>query len=203
MSATPYHASRPLRCRESFRLWKILPLATAFVLPLIWPYMIALAEDAKEEIPSPKKLTLKTRDGVLLQATFYPGNKGKETVPVILLHGYKGSSSEYNQLAPYLQQTGCAVMVPDLRGHGASTQAEVGDRTKAINIAAFSNDQFVHACSVQELVIHTDWLHQPYVVNALDVHVELLGIPITGKDHLDLLQRDLFVASCLHEHNFR
>jgi len=68
----------------------------------------------------PGRLT--TADGVKLAATYYPGTKGKESVPVILLHDYKGSSSDYGQLASYLQSQGHAVLVPDLRGHGESTE---------------------------------------------------------------------------------
>ena len=33
-----------------------------------------------------------TSDGVRLTATFFPGTEGKETVPVILLHMWKGKS---------------------------------------------------------------------------------------------------------------
>jgi pimeloyl-ACP methyl ester carboxylesterase len=79
---------------------------------------------AKEEIPPPEPVggrDLVTRDGVQLKATFYPSNKGKEVVPVILLHSWKGDGREYAGLAPLLQKLGCAVLVPDLRGHGEST----------------------------------------------------------------------------------
>lgn len=72
---------------------------------------------------------LKTKDGVQLSATFYPGNRGKESVPVILLHSWGGSREEFTALAPYLQTLGCAVLVPDLRGHGQSNQVEVAPET--------------------------------------------------------------------------
>ncbi|MDO4584552.1 MAG: alpha/beta hydrolase [Planctomycetia bacterium] len=68
---------------------------------------------------------LKTRDGVQLSATFYPGNRGKNSVPIILLHSWGGSREEFAALAPFLQAQGCAVLVPDLRGHGLSNQVEV------------------------------------------------------------------------------
>jgi pimeloyl-ACP methyl ester carboxylesterase len=65
-----------------------------------------------------------TADGVKLAVTYYPGTKGKESVPVLLLHPFKGSRSDFTKdggLAPYLQKNlGCAVIVPDLRGHGDS-----------------------------------------------------------------------------------
>jgi alpha-beta hydrolase superfamily lysophospholipase len=90
----------------------------------------------KEEIPPPVELKgneLLTSDGVALRATFYPGSKGKDSPAVILLHSSKGDRKEYATLAPFLQQRGCAVLVPDLRGFGESTQMTVGDRAKEID----------------------------------------------------------------------
>ena len=56
---------------------------------------------------------------------------------MILLHGFKGSSrKDFTQeqgLAAFLQEKlGCAVIVPDLRGHGESTKIRIGqaDRTR-------------------------------------------------------------------------
>lgn len=89
-----------------------------------------------EEIPAPVELKgqeLLTRDGVLLRATFYPSNRGKEAVPVILLHGWKGNRSEFAALARGLQKLGHAVLVPDLRGHGESTRLAYDDRHKLEN----------------------------------------------------------------------
>lgn len=86
-----------------------------------------------EEIPAPVELKgqeLLTRDGVLLRATFYPSNRGKEAVPIIMLHGWKGNRAEYAALARRLQQLGHAVLVPDLRGHGESTRLAYDDRRK-------------------------------------------------------------------------
>jgi pimeloyl-ACP methyl ester carboxylesterase len=53
---------------------------------------------------------------------------GKEVVPVILLHDWEGQGTEYSRFAVYLQTKGCAVMVPDLRGHGRSTSVRRPDR---------------------------------------------------------------------------
>ncbi len=84
-----------------------------------------------EKIPPPQEISgsqLQTRDGVSLSATFYPGTKNKDSVPVLLLHNWKSSRKEFAVLAPELQKKGCAVLVPDLRGHGASTSQIVMGR---------------------------------------------------------------------------
>jgi pimeloyl-ACP methyl ester carboxylesterase len=69
---------------------------------------------------------LTTRDGVQLAVTYLPGTKGKNTVPVVMLHAYKGDRRDYQRLAAHLQTLGHAVIVPDLRGHGASTHSTSG-----------------------------------------------------------------------------
>jgi pimeloyl-ACP methyl ester carboxylesterase len=79
---------------------------------------------AKKELPNPFDISgneLVTPDGVALKATFFPGSNGKDTVPVILLHSWKGSRKEFATLASTLWQAGHSVLVPDLRGHGQST----------------------------------------------------------------------------------
>jgi len=78
------------------------------------------SDDKKPKIPAPEELTLTTVDQVQLTITYYPSNKGKDAIPVILLHEWKRSRSDYAALAPYLQRLGHAVIVPDLRGHGDS-----------------------------------------------------------------------------------
>jgi pimeloyl-ACP methyl ester carboxylesterase len=66
-------------------------------------------------------VTLDTKDGVIIQGTYYPGPDKKTTVPLILLHDWNGNRTELHSLAMFLQQSlGHAVIVPDLRGHGTS-----------------------------------------------------------------------------------
>lgn len=81
---------------------------------------------------------LVTRDLVSLAATFYPGAADKNTVPVILLHAFKGSRKDFSVLAPYLAKQGYAVMVPDLRGHGDSTSklAVRGGKRRVVKLDA-------------------------------------------------------------------
>jgi len=118
-----WKVSRPALTLLGFSLSLLVVLATAA--------SAQTAEDTEEEdkIPPPVEYDgkggnepkLVTRDGMHLAATYFPGTEGKETVPVILLHMYKGDRTEYGQLAAYLQSQGHAVLVPDLRGHGEST----------------------------------------------------------------------------------
>jgi pimeloyl-ACP methyl ester carboxylesterase len=117
----------------------------------------AVAEQPKakaqgDEIETPDPVELKgteftTRDGVQLHATFYGARHvkdqpSKEAVPVILLHSYKGDGKEFSGLAEYLQQHDCAVLVPDLRGHGESNQVKTPIGPRAIEMTKLTPADF-------------------------------------------------------------
>ena len=90
-------------------------------------------------LASSEEKTLQTKDGVKLAITYYPGSKGKETVPIIILHDYKENRNVYQQLAKELQspdgkESTRAVVTVDLRGHGESTvQAGLGGQTRDLD----------------------------------------------------------------------
>ena len=89
----------------------------------------AKQDDDKKEVPEPEVVKLKTKDRVNLRCFWYPGMNEKETVPIIILHGWKGKAADHAQLARYLQKEfGHAVLVPDLRGHGESLVVDGSDR---------------------------------------------------------------------------
>ncbi|MCC9604803.1 alpha/beta hydrolase [Blastopirellula sp. JC732] len=76
---------------------------------------------AKGKIPPPENVSLMTKDGVALKAIYFPSPNEKKAIPVIMLHGWKGKKEDVAGLAAVLQkQEGYAVIVPDLRTHGAS-----------------------------------------------------------------------------------
>ncbi len=61
-------------------------------------------------------------DGMILSATYYRGANGKESVPVVLLHGKGGSRRDFDPIIPALLKEGMSVLVPDIRGHGKSIE---------------------------------------------------------------------------------
>src|SRR3989339_588013 len=89
---------------------------------------------ADPQRPAMVQESLTTADGVQLAAAYLPGDKGKKTVPVVLLHAHKGSRDDWRGLALYLQSLGHAVLVPDLRGHGASTKTDNGSTLNPNNL---------------------------------------------------------------------
>lgn len=95
------------------------------------PCGTAAAQDAADEDKQDdgvEDITLTTKDDVILACTWYPPEKGDdETVPIIILHGAGGSRGDFEELALELQAAGHAVIVPDLRGHGESTQRKNSD----------------------------------------------------------------------------
>lgn len=88
-----------------------------------------------EELPPARELTLQTKPTgnfgpVDLACTWFAGTHKQETVPVILLHSWGSNRQRLLPLAQHLQQElGCAVLVPDLRGHGES-KSQVGVNKK-------------------------------------------------------------------------
>lgn len=97
----------------------------------------------KEEGPAkPEEVELVTNDRLRLALTYYPGDQGKETVPIVLLHMWKQSRADYKDLAVYLQSQGYAVVVPDLRGHGQSTHFKGARRDSELRAATMPMRQF-------------------------------------------------------------
>ena len=75
-----------------------------------------------DDKPKFKTVTLKTKDGIPLRAFYFPSENGKEAVTVMIVHQWQGQASPYYKLCASLQKAGCAVLVPDYRGHGGSKE---------------------------------------------------------------------------------
>ena len=97
-------------------------------------------------VPSPVTETLETKDGAVLSCRWYPSpnskEDGKNVVPVMILHGWGGQSSQYDGLATELQKKGHAVIVPDLRGHGGSTTLKRPNEAKNVKLKIAENGGF-------------------------------------------------------------
>ncbi len=116
-------------------------------------------DDNKKDEPLPvEPVVLQTKDGLQLEADYYPSykgqdGKGKDVVPIIMLHGWKGSRADYAKLADDLHgldieskgqifPRGFAVIVPDLRGHGGSMKFKVGNDTRSIDQSLMKKADF-------------------------------------------------------------
>ncbi len=85
-----------------------------------------------------QNLELMTKDGVRLRAFYFPSELGKDAVPVIIVHEWQGQGSPYLNLVKSLWNAGCAVIVPEYRGHGGSRSIEFAGTKKDFDIARMS-----------------------------------------------------------------
>lgn len=87
----------------------------------------------------PRPVVLKTKDGVKIRAFYFPTDKAKDAVTVLLVHEWQGQASPYGPLVLALRDAGCAVLAPDYRGHGGSTEyTNYRGKTETFNIAQMS-----------------------------------------------------------------
>jgi pimeloyl-ACP methyl ester carboxylesterase len=85
----------------------------------------AARDGEPEPPPKPEVLSLPTSDGVEIAAWFYGvASDTKPSATVVLLHDLGGSHETVEPLAKALQEAGCNVVAPDLRGHGKSQIAQ-------------------------------------------------------------------------------
>ena len=73
---------------------------------------------------TPQRVTYKASDGVQIVADYYAPKAPVEygAPAVIMLHQYPSTRSSWAPLAKLFQRAGYAVLAPDLRGHGESTE---------------------------------------------------------------------------------
>lgn len=87
----------------------------------------AAAADGPKVVP-PQTVELETSDGVQVKATWFAGLGTRDTVPIVMVHMFKGNRHDYDSLALALQKAGHSIIVPDLRYHGDSTTQKGRDR---------------------------------------------------------------------------
>lgn len=140
--------------------WRVVGYLSLLLAVLATP-ALAADGDKDEPPPEPVDINLQTKDSVVLQATYYGSNEGKEAVPIILLHMSEGKRTDYQDLALFLQTQGHAVLVPDLRGHGDST--EVLDSKRPLDAKRLPTSQYprmvlddMEACKKFLLKEHND-----------------------------------------------
>ena len=109
-------------------------LALLIALPFILASRAA-GQPGSEGAP-PEVVSLATKDGVQLRATYFPSAarkdspQAKQTTPVVLLHDFKSTRASLMPLAQQLQASGeagadhpnFAAITVDLRAHGESTK---------------------------------------------------------------------------------
>jgi alpha-beta hydrolase superfamily lysophospholipase len=111
------------RCERKYGMWLCAAVLVALAANKVRAQQPAPPTTAATKRAAPQEIAPKSRDNVQLAATYYPPTKpGKDVVPVILLHGHKGSRADMQGLAEKLQDAGHAAIAIDLRGHGGSTR---------------------------------------------------------------------------------
>jgi pimeloyl-ACP methyl ester carboxylesterase len=149
------------RTKPNVAVWKEFLMTTCrklvcFALFVAVSIHSAGRASGQPEGPPPEIVTLTTRDGVQLKATYFPSTAGKgsdqakQVAPVVLLHDYKSTGAALTQLALKLQapvdaeHPSFAAFVVDLRGHGGSTkQLGPGGAQADLDAAKISKDGFV------------------------------------------------------------
>ena len=77
--------------------------------------------DSASKLPPPVRLELQTSDRLKLATWYYPiREQDTPLATVLLLHDLGGSHESVEPLSLKLQASDCAVLTPDLRGHGES-----------------------------------------------------------------------------------
>jgi predicted esterase len=122
-------------------------LVVMFMGWLCW--QVSPSEAQRRRSAAGENLSLTTKDGVQLKATYYASDLGKEAVPVVMLHDFKESRTVFNGLAQALQSPpegegpSHAIITVDLRGHGESTsQQNASGQTRELESARLGKQDF-------------------------------------------------------------
>src|SRR5436190_4465441 len=156
----------------------LLSLLAIAVLPMGGWAQRAVAQEVA--VPEPAEVRLESVDGVsklVMHCTYYQSplvadDNGKSAIPILLLHGRGGTRGDDAFLAKYLQEQGHAVLVPDLRGHGDSSELIVGAARVKLNPDKMKKPDF--NLMVKDLEAVKSWLLE--MNNAEELNMELLVV---------------------------
>ncbi|MGC3970404.1 MAG: hypothetical protein QM775_24645 [Pirellulales bacterium] len=146
------------------------------ILPVCLVAAVAVSPATGQDLaklPPPEELILDTKDGVKLAATYLASNKGKDAPAIILLHMFKGNRRDVLALGELLQKEGCAVIMPDLRGHGESTTAFVNGKEVKFEAATMPVGQFANMITQDMEAVKKKLVEEN---NAGKLNIERLGI---------------------------
>ncbi|MEO1524854.1 MAG: alpha/beta hydrolase [Planctomycetota bacterium] len=111
------------------------PLLLVFLFTLTVAQPATAQKKRLEPPPEPRPVMIPTKDGNELSGYYFGSNKGKEAIPVLLVHEWKGQKNGYGPLCLALRDAGCAVLAFDYRGHGGSREIVDGSgRKKQLNL---------------------------------------------------------------------
>lgn len=131
IATTQEQTSRSARQRILVSFFFLVAVATAGT--------VMAQQRGDDEKPRPRPVTLKTKDGLELRAFYFPSDKEKKAVTVLIVHEWQGQASPYASLVKALNEAGCAVLVPDYRGHGGSRDyVDARGKEQQFNLAQMS-----------------------------------------------------------------
>ena len=117
------------------RLQLAWPLVLTFSIALTLTQPVAAQKKRVEPPPEPRPVVIPTKDGNELSGYYFGSNKGKEAIPVLLVHEWQGQKNGYGPLCLALRNAGCAVLAFDYRGHGGSREiVDASGRKKQLNL---------------------------------------------------------------------
>ncbi|MCA9263698.1 MAG: hypothetical protein KDA60_07600 [Planctomycetales bacterium] len=187
------HSRRSVDCLWRLPGGSIIGLLVPILLIPFGQSLYLPAACAQDEAPTTTEYRddfVFTRDGVKLYYRFYPGRADKETVPIILIHDWEGAGSDMYPLAEFLSATdageeeetkapGHAVIVPDVRGHGRSTEITLRPGAEPEEIRADKmRPADVQAVVPGDLQAVKKILREQH--NAGKLNIELLGVVGVG-----------------------
>lgn len=141
-------------------------------------------DDEEVEIPKYEHIILDTPDGVRLKCTYFAPPRLKDAaedapatpaIPFILLHDWEGDRRQLLKYGLFLQKSGHAVIVPDLRGHGQSVSVE--GLKKPLDYKKFRKQEVMSA--QKDIERCKKFLVQKH--NKGEVNIDLLSVLAVGE----------------------